>query len=130
MNMEWRDFDDFTKKYDSTVNPDNFAKRNAVWNTCDILGYQYMSGQLDLGTLWTIYNKAVPRTWSKFGSIIEEYKKRGELYKHTYEHFEYLAYELSKILKEAEPSFEMSLFFKSDEYYQEFKQRKLPFVSQ
>lgn len=27
MNMEWSDFDDFTKKYDSTVNPELFAKR-------------------------------------------------------------------------------------------------------
>jgi DNA relaxase NicK len=60
MNMEWKDFDDFYKKYDSSVNPENFAKRNAVYNICDILGYQYLSGQLDLGTIWTVCNDAVP----------------------------------------------------------------------
>jgi hypothetical protein len=129
MQSEWKDFDDFLKKYDSSVNLDYFAKRNAVWNTCDILGYQYMTGLLDLGTLWTICNTAVPYTWSKFGPIIEEYKKRGEYYQHTYEHFEYLAYELSKIMAKTDPTFEMSPIFKSDEYYREFKRRKLPFAS-
>jgi hypothetical protein len=93
MQSEWKDFDDFLKKYDSSVNLDYFAKRNAVWNTCDILGYQYMTGLLDLGTLWTICNTAVPYTWTKFGPIIEEYKKRGVYYQHTYEYFEYLAVE-------------------------------------
>jgi hypothetical protein len=129
MNMEWKDFDDFYKKYDSSVNPENFAKRNAVYNICDILGYQYLSGQLDLGTIWTVCNDAVPTAWRKFGPIIEEYKRRGEYYKHVYEHFEYLAYELSKIMAKTDPSYKVSPIFKSDEYYREFKRRKLPFAS-
>jgi hypothetical protein len=129
MQSEWKDFDDFLKKYDSSVNPDYFAKRNAVWNTCDILGYQYMTGLLDLGTLWTICNTAVPFTWGKFGPIIEEYKKRGIYYQHTYEYFEYLAYELSKIMAKTDPAYKIPPIFKSDEYYREFKRRKLPFAS-
>ena len=42
LQMEWKDFDDYEAKYDSSVNLDNFAKRNTVWKTCDILGYQYV----------------------------------------------------------------------------------------
>ncbi|MCX6655133.1 MAG: hypothetical protein NTY03_08435 [Candidatus Bathyarchaeota archaeon] len=129
MQMEWKDFDDFVRKYDSSHNIDNFSKRNTVWNTCDILGYQYMSGLLDLGTLWTICNSAVPEAWKKFGPVIEEYKKRGELYKHTWEHFEYLAYELSKIMAETDPTYKIPPIYKSDECYNEFKRRKLPFSS-
>jgi hypothetical protein len=129
MNMEWKDFDDFYRKYDSTVNPENYAKRNAVYNICDILGYQYLSGQLDLGTLWTICNMAVPTAWMKFGPIIEEYKKRGEIHKHAYEHFEYLAYELLKIMAKTDPTFKMSPIFKSDEHYRAFKRKKLSFAS-
>jgi hypothetical protein len=126
MNMEWKDFDDFYRKYDSSVNPSNFAMRNTVWNICDILGYQYMSGLLDLGTLWTVCNAAVPTAWEKFGPIIEENKRRGGLYSHIYEHFEYLAYELSKIMANTDPSYKMAPIYKSDEYYREFKRKRLP----
>lgn len=118
-----------TRNTTPSVNPENFAKRNAVYNICDILGYQYLSGQLDLGTIWTVCNEAVPTAWMKFGPTIEEYRKRGEIYKHTYEHFEYLAYELSKIMAKADPAFKMPPLFKSDEYYKAFKRRKFPFAS-
>ena len=30
-SMEWSDLDDYNNKYDHRVNPDNFAKRIAVW---------------------------------------------------------------------------------------------------
>ena len=29
LNMQWTDFDDFARKYDSGVNPDNYALRAA-----------------------------------------------------------------------------------------------------
>jgi len=130
MQAEWEDFDDFYKKYDSTVNPDNYAKRDSFWRTFDIWGYQYMSGYLDIGTLWTVCNEAVPFTWMKYGPIIEEYKARGGYTQHVFEYFEYLAYEMSKMMAKTDPTFEMPSIFRSDEYYREFKRRKHPFESQ
>ena len=50
-NMQWTDFDDYYRKYDSTVNPENAAKRVAYWNACEVLGYQYREGIIDIGTL-------------------------------------------------------------------------------
>jgi hypothetical protein len=130
MQAEWEDFDDFYRKYDSTVNPDFYAKRDTVCILFDILGYQYMSGYLDIGTLWTISNEAVPETWMKYGPIYEEYKARGGYSKHVFEYFEYLAYEMAKMMAKTDPKFKISPIFKSDEYYREFKRRKHPFESQ
>jgi len=127
---EWGDFDDFYRKYDSTVNLDLSAKKDTICRIFDIFGYQYMSGYLDIGTLWTICNEAVPLTWMKYGPIIEEYKARGGYTKHVFEHFEYLAYEMSKMMAKTDPTFKMPSIFRSDEYYREFKRRKHPFESQ
>jgi hypothetical protein len=109
------------------VNLDNWAKRNYIWNTCDMLGYQYKSGQLDLGTLWWICNDAVPLAWHKFGPIIQEYKKRGEIYKYVWENFEYLAYVMSKAMAKADPEYKIPLVYRSDEYYLGFKKSNHPF---
>jgi hypothetical protein len=129
MQTEWKDFDDFRAKYDSSVNIDNFAKRNYIWNTCDMLGYQYMSGQLDLGTLWSICNTAVSSAWDKFGPIILEYKRLGEYYKHMWENFEYLAYVMSKAMAKADPGYKVPPVYRSDEYYREFRKSNHPFES-
>ena len=124
MNMEWKDMSDFDKKYDSSVNPDNFAKRNAVWNICEILGYQYRCGLIDFGTLWAICNSAIPITYLKFKPILEEYKRRGWNPKGSYDNFEWLAFEVSKKMEEMDPSFKASGVFKSNEYYEAFRRGK------
>jgi len=38
MNMEWRDYDDFERKYGSDFNMDNFAKRSTAWTTYSTFG--------------------------------------------------------------------------------------------
>ena len=129
MQMEWKDYDDYQSKYDSKVNLDNYARRNTVWNTCDILGYQYMSGQIDLATVWSICNTAVPLTWEKFGPVILEGKRRGETSKHIWEYFEYLAYVMSKAMVEMDSGHKMPVVFRSEEFYLEFKRSKHPFAS-
>ena len=130
MQAEWENFDDFFKRYDSTVNLDFYAKRDSFFRTFDIWGYQYMSGYLDIGTLWTVGDEAVAMTWMKYGPILEEYKARGGYTKHVFEHFEYLAYEMSKMMAMEDPTFKMPSIFKSDVYYREFKRGKHPFESQ
>jgi hypothetical protein len=130
MQAEWENFDDFFKRYDSTVNLDYSAKRDSLFRTFDIFGYQYLSGYLDIGILWTACNEAVPLTWMKYGPIIEEYKARGGYTKNVFEHFEYLAYEMSRMMAKTDPTFKMPSVFRSDEYYREFKRRKHSFESQ
>ncbi|MCX6656594.1 MAG: hypothetical protein NTY03_15965, partial [Candidatus Bathyarchaeota archaeon] len=68
--MKWKDFEDFYRKYDSKVNPDNYVKRQAFWNTCDLIGYQYREGIIDLGTVYNAGGIFISYSWLKFRPII------------------------------------------------------------
>ena len=48
---EWKDFDDFDKKYHPTVNPDSSVKRMATWLTYEAIGLQYRTGLLDMNQI-------------------------------------------------------------------------------
>jgi len=94
--MQWSDFDDYMKKYDSRVNPKSFILRVSFWNTCDLLGYQYREGILDLATIYNVGGTFIEDTWKKFGPIIKEYRQR-DYSTDMYENFEYLAGVLIKM---------------------------------
>ncbi len=98
MQMEWKDLDDFDSKYDSSVNLDNYAKRNTVFNTLDVLGYQYRKGMIDVGTLWSICNNGPPSAWVKFKPIIDANRRRGWYAKNQYENWEYLAHKMAEVI--------------------------------
>ena len=103
--MEWVDFDDFVKKYDSTVNTDNFVKRVSTWYTCEIIGRQYRSGLIDFESLFAVTSTTVPQLWTKFKPIIEEYRRRGVYSKIECQNFEYLANEIARIMEKRDPSY-------------------------
>jgi hypothetical protein len=88
--MRWEDFEDFQKKYDSRVNPNNFALRLSYWNLCDSVGYQYRSGLIDIDTVYNVYGNWISLIWRKFEPVIKEYRKT-DFSKGSYENFEYLA---------------------------------------
>jgi hypothetical protein len=114
MNMEWKDFDDFYKKYDSRVNPDNWADRNTWMGMLDLLGYQYRVGLIDLETVYQTSWTNVLTTWMKFKPIIDEYKK-SDYAKDYYLNFEYLANALARLKKERDSSWSGPAgFFKAD----------------
>jgi len=88
--MKWDSFDDFLKKYDSRVNPENFALRISFWNLCDSIGYQYRTGLIDIGTVYNVAGLWIGGAWVLFGSVIKEYRKL-DYPRDLYENFEYLA---------------------------------------
>ena len=51
-SMKWDSFEDFKKKYDSRVNPENYATRQAVYTLCDYIGYQYKTGLIDFDAVY------------------------------------------------------------------------------
>lgn len=101
--MEWTDFEDFIRKYDSTVNTDNFVKRTSAMLTCEILGRQYRSGLIDFETLLVVCSTTVPQLWAKFKPIILEYRRRGVYLKFELENFEYLAEEIVRFIEKRDP---------------------------
>jgi hypothetical protein len=96
LKMQWSNFDDYVKKYDSAVNTKNFAERCAFWTTCESLGFQYRKGIVDLETIYNLAGPWIISAWMKFKPIIEEYR-RWEWGMDIYSNWENLAGELSEV---------------------------------
>jgi hypothetical protein len=89
-NMQWTDFDDYY--------------RVAYWNACEVLGYQYREGIIDIGTLNAACTQLITTIWAKFKPIIEEYRK-FDYAKNTYENWEHLANEMNRTILERDPTY-------------------------
>jgi hypothetical protein len=89
--MQWTDFEDFKRKYDNRVNPENYPKRMSLWLQYDSIGYLYRSGLIDLDTVANVGSGLLVWDWLKFKPIIEEYRKIGEIGSRGFSNFEYLA---------------------------------------
>jgi hypothetical protein len=116
---EWKDFSDFTHKYDSRVNPENWAVRQYYWGAYDVLGYQWKEGLVDIGLISRLAGGRIETTWRRFGPIIEEYRKT-DWPVDRYKDFEDLAKELIRMRKLKEPnrSFsEVSMTLPYDQVY-------------
>ena len=104
MSMQWKDFDDFKKKYDSSVNPQSYIKRNSLLVQYDNGGRQYRSGVIDLDAFGSVSAYALVLAWLKFKPIIEGY--RGSEYpRDGFSDFELIAEALEKRLKDKDPAF-------------------------
>jgi hypothetical protein len=96
LSMTWEDFEDFQRKYDSTVNPDNFAKRWMVFMRFEGMGYMLHLGLVDIDTIFNLIGSyVILQLWQKYEPIIKEQRK---FYNepHWYRWWEYLASEISK----------------------------------
>ncbi|MGD0805705.1 MAG: hypothetical protein ABSA11_16715 [Candidatus Bathyarchaeia archaeon] len=102
-SMQWTDFDDFKRKYDSRVNPENYSKRSSLWYLYESLGYLYRSGVIDLDTVANICGGFVPYDWLKFKPIIEEYRKT-DFGPTSFSNFEYLAEAIMSVRERSEPN--------------------------
>ena len=102
--MQWKDFDDFKKKYDSSVNPQSYFKRNSILVQYDNLGRQYRSGVIDLEAFGSVSAYALVLTWLKYKPIIEGY--RGIEYpRDGFSDFEYIAKAFVKKLTDNDAEF-------------------------
>jgi len=99
MKMKWKDYDDFNAKYGSDVNPDNYLKRNIVWNQWDVLGQMLKRGLVDREVLFERTFSSPYYYWAKFGDVIKENRVRYNQ-PLSFLHFEYLTEECRKYLEE------------------------------
>jgi hypothetical protein len=110
MNMEWSDYDDFEKKYGSDVNPENYAKRSAVWNSYNMLGNLLMKNIIDAETFYMAGGTWAIFVWEKFKSVLMEHRRRyGSA--DSYTGLEYLASEMFKIRKQRDPNYQIPKTF-------------------
>jgi hypothetical protein len=106
INMEWKDYDDFEKKYGSDYNLDNYAKRMSVWNTYNTLGMRVREKLIEPEVLYSITGTNPLLMWSKFKDLIAEWQKRyggGD----TLSDFRFLSNEILRIALSKDPSFKI-----------------------
>jgi hypothetical protein len=118
-NMQWTDFEDFMKKYDSKVNPENAAIRHNCWNAFEVLGHQWKQGILDKETVYTVLTVSYVALWAKFKPIIYEYRRR-ELGEDAFINWERLAIEMAKTRSVKAPSFRGGGIVSAEEYEKTF----------
>jgi hypothetical protein len=104
LNMEWRDYDDFEKKYGSDFNVHAASQRISVWQTFNKLGYMLRNGLVDAEDLYEMGGMSCVTQWAKWEAIIRENRRRynGADY---LSYFEYLAGEMNKMKLRKDPSY-------------------------
>jgi hypothetical protein len=103
-SMEWKDYDDFEKKYGSDYNKDNYAKRMTVWKTYNTLGMLVREKLIEPEVLYGIDNVNPCFLWSKFKDVIAENRRRYGG-KDNFSDFEFLNNELLRIKLSKDPSY-------------------------
>ena len=99
--MRWDDYDDFTRKYDSSVNLENFAQRYNHWYFYEGMGLLLKKELVDKEMIYHLLSAGfgVLMDWDKFGPIIKE--MRAQLGQpDLFMWFEYLADEMMKMTVE------------------------------
>jgi hypothetical protein len=104
LNMEWKDYDDFERKYGSDYNLDNYAKRQNVWKTYNTLGMLVREKLVEPEVIYKIDTANCCFIWNKFKDIIPEWSKRyggGD----ALSDFKFLSDELLRFALSTDPSF-------------------------
>ena len=76
MLMEWTDYEDFRRKYDSTVNLENYKQRWTVWSHFDSIGYMLNQKLINIDAIYHVLNGyGVLLMWNKFKPIIYAHRE-------------------------------------------------------
>ncbi len=100
----WSDFDDFKRKYDSSVNPQSYIARMCVWTNFESYGRQLRQGLISIDSFADMWAVAIVRTWKRFKPVVEGY--RGFQWpRSAFYDWEYLAGVLEKKMTNEDPDF-------------------------
>ena len=75
--LDWRDPDDFRKRYDHRVNHESFAQRWSVWGTYDNLGYLLREGLVDRDIMFNSLGFGSVMIWGRYKPVIDDIRRRG-----------------------------------------------------
>jgi len=95
LNDEFDDYDEYMRKYDSTVNPRHFGKRGHIWYTYNSIGYLLEDGLIPIDLAYKLVGTLAILQWQKWGDMILEIRER-QSYPTYFEGFSYLVNELTK----------------------------------
>ena len=96
LSMDWENFGDFRRKYDSTVNPESFSRRWQIWQLYENIGYMLHQRIVDIETIYNMIGPtSILQFWYKFQPIFMEQRR---LYDepHWFRWTEYLVNEIMR----------------------------------
>jgi len=99
MNADFTDYDDYMSKYDSSVDPEFWGKRGAIWWNYNAVGYLLMDGYISIDLVHKLLGILAVLQWRKWGGIILEIRESQGL-SNYFTGFEYLVNEILKYEKE------------------------------
>ncbi|MCX6653605.1 MAG: hypothetical protein NTY03_00635 [Candidatus Bathyarchaeota archaeon] len=104
MNMEWKDYDDFERKYGSENNAEAASRRYATWNSYNEIGSMLRKGIVEADDLYDTGANGTIFVWAKYKPVVEEIRRRylGQGYLTG---FEYLAGEMLRVARKRDPSY-------------------------
>ena len=98
LSSNWEDYDDYLRKYDSSVNLENATTRQSSWYFFDIMGIMVKQNKIDIEMIYPFYNMHVLLLWFKYETVIKVMRE-GVMDKDYMEGLEYLANEMIKMRK-------------------------------
>ena len=93
-HWEWKDFEDFWRKYGPETNPKAFSKWDSVGTYFRGVGVLVKRKLIDPGLVDELMGTSIILHWEKSGPIMKEFRER--YWPHAYEWFEYLYNEMKK----------------------------------
>jgi hypothetical protein len=115
--LDWKDVNDFMKKYDDSVKNEGvkelFAQRYSVWLAYDNVGYLLRKGLVDDEVVFNSAGSDSVVIWGRYWSMIDYYR-RTELGQKFLENFEFLArsmWSMGKAMGRTSPGFKDGLTF-------------------
>lgn len=91
LTMDFKDYQDYMERYDSSVNMENYLQRSRIWRMLNNFGHIIKRGLVDPETVYDgIQGGFVEDMWNKHSVIIMERRKISNQ-PHFHEGFEYLA---------------------------------------
>ena len=99
VECSYTDYDDFMRKYDDKVNPENWSKRMRFWYSYSAVGYLLMDGDISIEKVERLVGRAVLMMWIVWGDAILWMREKQGLNRY-FSGFEYLYNELVKYYEE------------------------------
>ena len=109
LSYEWKDYENFMRKYGPRSNVEATIKRHRTWLSYNNLGAMLRKGMVEAEDLYDLDAAVgVIQMWKKYGSYIKE-SARGPINGTDYcSDFEYLAGEMMKEKLKRDPSYKIS----------------------
>jgi hypothetical protein len=97
--MEWKDYDDYERKYGSDDHSDMYSKRISTLYEFNGVGFLLKEGLIDMDTAYSLADTLGLELWQKFAPIVREQRVRYNV-PEFYADLEFLAAEIAKRLDE------------------------------